>query len=416
VQRKSQARRHAGFTLVEVMIALMIGVIGIVVIMQTFAVSEGFKRTATSGTDAQINGSIAAYMLERDIRTSGYNMNSMLDQGCITVRRWFPAAASGIDMHPYPAEINPQGLGLPAADANTDVLVIQYGSADSSIEGSGASQKAIPPRTVALATDPFTTQKNLDTWKNGDVFISVQPDGVGPGVPSCVMHQISGGASSTYACGGGTTTIYGGLYHVGGGFRNFYSSCNVQLSQYNSATGILDNAGRIVPVVTNGFVYNMGPGPVVKVYMVRGGNLTTCDWSQKDCTIVGNYDIVVNDIVSLRAVYGMDLTAPIDKNPGSGTITWTRAPLTTNGFLASRTMAMAIELTARSGVKEKHNATSNLCEATPDKTRPDKGQDWLYQSMAGAGIDLSTTGIDWDCYRYKLYQTVVPIRNTTWRP
>ena len=35
---------------------MLIGMIGIVVMMQTFAVSEGFKRTATSGTDAQVNG------------------------------------------------------------------------------------------------------------------------------------------------------------------------------------------------------------------------------------------------------------------------------------------------------------------------------------------------------------------------
>ena len=43
--------RRAGFTLIEVMIALLIGVIGIVVMMQTFAVSEGFKRPATSEAD-----------------------------------------------------------------------------------------------------------------------------------------------------------------------------------------------------------------------------------------------------------------------------------------------------------------------------------------------------------------------------
>ena len=59
----SRAGRQAGFTLVEVMIALLIGLIGIIVMMQTFAVSEGFKRTATSGTDAQINGGVGMYMI-----------------------------------------------------------------------------------------------------------------------------------------------------------------------------------------------------------------------------------------------------------------------------------------------------------------------------------------------------------------
>ena len=60
--------RQSGFTLVEILIGMLIGVIGIVVIMQTFAVSEGYKRTATSGTDAQVNGGIATYLMERELR------------------------------------------------------------------------------------------------------------------------------------------------------------------------------------------------------------------------------------------------------------------------------------------------------------------------------------------------------------
>jgi len=78
MRRQSNSIRSAGFTLIEVMIALLIGMIGLVVMMQTFAVSEGFKRTATAGTDAQVNGSVALYMLEREIRTAGYGMNGYL--------------------------------------------------------------------------------------------------------------------------------------------------------------------------------------------------------------------------------------------------------------------------------------------------------------------------------------------------
>src|SRR5476651_1026693 len=74
----SNSIRAAGFTLIEVMIALLIGMIGLVVMMQTFAVSEGFKRTATSGTDSQINGGVALYMLQREMRLSGAGMNNLI--------------------------------------------------------------------------------------------------------------------------------------------------------------------------------------------------------------------------------------------------------------------------------------------------------------------------------------------------
>ena len=78
-------------------------------------------------------------------------------------------------------------------------------------------------------------------------------------------------------------------------------------------------------------------------------------------------------------------------------------------------MAATLELTARSGLKEKPTV-GTTCDATPTASRPDRSQDWIYQSMAGAGIDLSTVSADWSCYRYKLFQTSVPLRNMIWRP
>jgi len=49
------SRRAAGFSLVELMIGLVIGMVAIVVMMQVFSVSEGYKRTTTGGDDAQNN-------------------------------------------------------------------------------------------------------------------------------------------------------------------------------------------------------------------------------------------------------------------------------------------------------------------------------------------------------------------------
>jgi type IV pilus assembly protein PilW len=46
----------AGFSLVEIMVGLAIGMLAVIVILQVFALSEGRKRTTTSGGDAQSNG------------------------------------------------------------------------------------------------------------------------------------------------------------------------------------------------------------------------------------------------------------------------------------------------------------------------------------------------------------------------
>ena len=52
-------RVPGGFSLVEIMVALVIGMLGIIVMMQVFAMFEAQKRTTTGGDDAISSGSIA---------------------------------------------------------------------------------------------------------------------------------------------------------------------------------------------------------------------------------------------------------------------------------------------------------------------------------------------------------------------
>jgi hypothetical protein len=83
-------------------------------------------------------------------------------------------------------------------------------------------------------------------------------------------------------------------------------------------------------------------------------------------------------------------------------------------------MAVMIQVTARSGLREKSSTGAATCDTQTDPTRPDKVQDWLGQGIVGAGINLATTSTvsatEWQCFRYRLYQSRVPIRNMAWRP
>jgi type IV pilus assembly protein PilW len=53
---KSSAR---GFTLIELMVGLVIGLVAILAMMNVMINSEEQKRTTTGGMDAQVNGSLA---------------------------------------------------------------------------------------------------------------------------------------------------------------------------------------------------------------------------------------------------------------------------------------------------------------------------------------------------------------------
>src|SRR5207244_12822373 len=64
-----------GFSMVELLVAMLIGLIGMIIIFQVFQVSEGIKRSTTSGGDAQQNGVIALYTIERDFKNAGMGFN-----------------------------------------------------------------------------------------------------------------------------------------------------------------------------------------------------------------------------------------------------------------------------------------------------------------------------------------------------
>jgi type IV pilus assembly protein PilW len=414
---------QAGFTLVEVLIAMLIGVVGMIVIMQVYAVSENFKRTSTSGTDAQVNGSIALYLLEREIRLAGYGLNSLVPSGCTSVVVHSVSAGKSLSLRMVPFEINP--AGIPAGDPNTDVLLITYGS-------SGDFAGGVPVDQLAVNTANLRVNFNRDGFRAGDLVVAMQPGGGPGGTTSCVLHELTGVPGAGGNCG--TPSVGGSnmLNHGTAQYKSFHAACQPVTPRYNTAAGIKDPSGAATPVLnsqTGAKLFDLGAAPIMKVYAIRGGNLTTCDMLVADCTLAAGYVVAVNDIVSLRAAYGADF----DGNASPGTPVgdgqvdrWTRAALVTPEQV-SRTLAAAVAITSRSALKEKPANGGTVCDATLSATRPDRGMttDWYESLKAQAapggtltpgGINLAATDPDWACYRYRLYQTTIPLRNMIWRP
>lgn len=58
-------RAQRGLSIVELMVGVLIGMLTVVAISQVLMNAEGQKRTATSGGDAQVNGTLALYALDR---------------------------------------------------------------------------------------------------------------------------------------------------------------------------------------------------------------------------------------------------------------------------------------------------------------------------------------------------------------
>src|SRR5947209_7130004 len=65
---------QAGMGLPEIMVGLAIGLISALVIMQVMTNFEGQKRTTSGVADAQTNGSIALYTMQRQIQMAGFGL------------------------------------------------------------------------------------------------------------------------------------------------------------------------------------------------------------------------------------------------------------------------------------------------------------------------------------------------------
>ena len=333
------------------MVGMVIGMLGIIVMMQVFALAEGQKRATTGGGDAQSNGAIALYGLQRDLRQAGYGISDVNLIGFSVQLRagvTLPAIA--------PLTINPKksdGTDLiPPGDDNTDTLLVLYGNANAAPQGDSITAQP------ALAVTTYTVMAS-GSFAADDQVVAVPKTCLSP--CTLVMDKVSGNP-------------------VG---------LNIPVT-----TGDPDH-----PAMSNGRLYNLGSKPKIWAYAIRNGNLTSCDYMANDCGAAGNKDDaavwvpIANNIVSIRAQYGKDTTTPMDGIVDAYNQT---NPATACDWI--KTSAVRIALVARNGNLERDPVTTSAL---------------TWAGTASVPIDLSDDG-NWQNYRYKVFETVIPLRNIAW--
>src|SRR4051812_9186196 len=101
--RVPSTKRHSGFTLIELMIGVVIGLMASLAVTHVLVNSEGQKRTTTSGSDAQVNGALALTTLQRALQPAGYGFTTTPNLiGCTVT-----AVFSGATVTDFPATLVP---------------------------------------------------------------------------------------------------------------------------------------------------------------------------------------------------------------------------------------------------------------------------------------------------------------------
>src|SRR5258708_8362410 len=138
------------------MVSTVVSLFATLAIMQSFAVSEGYRRTATRGGDAAFSGAVGAYLLDRDLQMAGYGINTGIYLGC---------QVSGFDESATPA----QPIGFTLAPAQ---ITPGTGSNPDSITVVSSSSGRLPPpltlpTSIASRTDNYhvNTPFPLPPWR-----------------------------------------------------------------------------------------------------------------------------------------------------------------------------------------------------------------------------------------------------------
>lgn len=346
---------HLGFSLVELMVAMTLGLFGVLIMTQLFSLAEQNRRSTSSGNDAMNEGVVSLYAIQRDLRTAGYGIADVNLLGCNVLLR---AGVTLVAMAP----VTVNHASIPAGDANTDTLLVFYSQATGSTQGDRI--------TAAAVADQYTVQTPASFVVNDWVLAAPQARTCAgtsaPLTPALILTQVAAIASPIVTVTAGTGDTF------------------------------LAIVSPLFPTL-----FNFGARPIYAVaYAIRGGNLTQCDYTLNDCGLASNatdpsiWLPIGSNIVSLRAQYGRD-TAAAGAMDGAVDVFDQTTPTTACAWV--RTSAVRLTLVARSA-----QPAAAATAAAP-----------VWDGSATTAIDLSANA-SWQNYRYKVFQTVVPLRNIAW--
>lgn len=346
--------RQSGFSLIELMVGLVIGLIASLVIMQVFSVFEGQKRSTSGTADAQTNGSIALHYIQRDVQMAGYGLpmpsadedNASLncDPSPVFDHDDDPATP---DLDIFPLVIEDGG----SADGVSDVITARY---------SQTAMGAVPVKIVnaanATASAGLAAENNIGCKDNDIVLISQGP--------LCRMTRIAD-------ANGDPDTLQ-----------------NISLIGATPAGA---------PIAIGAKIACMG------------------DWRDYRYEVINNQLAldgvpIVSEIVNMQAQYGVSAVANSNQvvNWVNATGAWAAPSIVDR----NRIKALRIVVVARNDLLEKDDVTT---QCTTTKGVANNGPCAWDDTDFDAAPTIDLSAIDsWQKYRYKTFETIIPLRNMLW--
>ena len=395
---KQAVFKQSGVTLIELMVALVIGLVVSLAVYTVLTASEGRKRTTTSVNDIDQGGSFASYQLDKSIRSAGsgfsggYNTKyagSSGVAGTITANYTYGCALnvaqSGTTLLPKPSAFPAPFAGVSTAVRLAPIVIIDGATATGdtliSMTGSGGMAESITNLTAGPSSG-FIEVSSVASMTERDRILLIPTNTADSGPlanQNCLMSQVKAGYSQATGYAPGKVDLAGAFYTTAIGSVNFPSF---------PPTSVAVNLGKL---------------PMFNMFAVGANNtlfkydlLSTPDTAPTSSA--PNPGQLSDGVYSLEAVYGIS-TAP-------GSLTWQtptgdyayatllNGSATSNDNLQNIVM-VRVALVMRTSLLEKNAVSPNSLTLFGNTT-------------VSKTIDVTAS----NRYRFRVVESTIPIRNS----
>lgn len=362
---------QSGISMIDLLVGMAVSMLAMLLILNLSVIFESRRTASIDGSETQINGINVISMLERDVRLSGYGLGPVEAWGCAVKRHYITQIN---DLVILPVEI------IDGANGKPDSLRIVA----SSKKENSASYVLINSHPSASTT--MLLNSNLGIAVN-DILILHEPG------KQCTMFQVTRTDNDGYR-----------ISHEGA------------TSPWNpdSPESLFPSEGYGVGahVINLGSVFD-------RTYLINDKNELQIENYLSISDSKTTLSIAAN-IVNFQAQYGFDT------RNGMQTIAkvtkWSAVMLDAddnkivgdNGDLR-RLLAIRFAIVARSTKKE--ISVSGNCTTSANLSW--RAGNAISGELENIEIDVSknpdgSANSEWRCFRYRVYETVVPLRNLMW--
>lgn len=398
----SPASRQTGFSLVELLVGLAIGMIGMIVIYHVLSVTTGYRRTTTDLGMAQESGAAALHYIERDLRRAGYGLHGMLWQSGIsdfkTSGPTMIARARACEVkardndgggRDFTFSLAPVQLTSGGKDANDsdrpDTLTLLFGNAPAHAYAPALTSNATASTMQLRAETGFGFQdKALVVVAD----LSDKTYAANSSKPVCEMTQLTGSTpQGTAGCPPDARNPW---------CVNIRNSPSTDYPFGRALSAAYPGKVPTSPRDT-ALLFNLGTAPRNPTYQITGLTTVKPALSVTDNLFPTAGGVISDNIVNLQVQLAFDDGTFGDTFPSGKT--W------------ANVNSLRVAVVARSSLLEKGNDKGDG-SGTTDPVTPETLV--IFPSTDPTKVVKMKLSADERNYRYKTYYTVVPMRTVIW--